>query len=1004
MHSLKTSIILLLLACVLFPQTILATSKPSPDEAIQLLTVGNDRFVQGNALHPNSSSDRLLQAGTENQGDHAFATVITCSDSRVPVERVFDAGVMDTFVIRVAGNVIDTDEAGSIEYGLAHVKTPVLVVLGHTQCGAVTAVSHTVQGKGHPLERNIPPLVDNIIPAVKRAMAEHPEIHDDDIIPFAIIENVWQGVEDLFMKSPISRELVKSGKAKVVGAIYNVGTGTVEWLPEEPVMQILKKVEINPARAMNAMADTSHDQESGGHGVPKGHVKVEPVSITLADSGVIKTLQTNLLHNISLEPPPPEQASGFSVTFWLLLSILGTFAILTVGFIASGIFKRINLKTKLYIGFGSLIILGSILGGGAYLNINNTNGFAHLEGAFLELEVMSGQISSAQNSFLLHGIENKKFGEKQKNFIKATLKEFHTYFESIKKSNYLSKKQSDELDKLDADVQEYEKKLEEVIAAYLEIEIGKEKLATTEMSFEKRVKTMKLHHEDALTIAEVKATNLSEINRQTRIVEHLLTLEIHSLRTSHAAIEFLLDKKLDHISTMEKELGLFRAYLEIVEHEIQDKTEIEQLKSVKESVIVYEKTLKGVIADEATILKDVASMSTLMHELLLTVGSMASEANMAAAKSVHEAITSIIILICTMLIVGILFALFLTRAITGPILKSVTFAEAISEGDLTQKLDVVQQDETGLLANALNKMTVSLRAMMNDIKIGATELSESSGKLSATSNQMSTGAEQTSSRSNSVAAATEEMSVNMNSVAAAAEQAATNVSLVATAAEEMSSTIDEITKNTASTSVMTLQAVEQASSASIKVNELGDAAKEISKVTETITEISEQTNLLALNATIEAARAGEAGKGFAVVANEIKELAKQTAEATLEIKTKIEGVQTSTRGTIGEITEITKIINEVNTMTGTVAAAVEEQSAATQEIASNVVQATQGILEVTENVAESSTVAQEISGEVSGINQAANELNESSTHVQSSADELKAFASRLNEMVGKFKI
>ena len=95
--------------------------------------------------------ERLIQAGKESQGDHAYATVITCSDSRVPVERVFDAGVMDIFVIRVAGNVCDVDEVGSIEYGLAHVHTPVLVVLGHTQCGAVTAVTKKVSRESNVL-------------------------------------------------------------------------------------------------------------------------------------------------------------------------------------------------------------------------------------------------------------------------------------------------------------------------------------------------------------------------------------------------------------------------------------------------------------------------------------------------------------------------------------------------------------------------------------------------------------------------------------------------------------------------------------------------------------------------------------------------------------------------------------------------------------------------------------------------------------------------------------
>jgi carbonic anhydrase len=232
--------------------------KPSPDSAIAMLKDGNMRFVEGKSKHPHTDAARLKQAGTENQGDHAYATVITCSDSRVPVELVFDAGIMDIFVIRVAGNVCDVDECGSIEYGLAHVNTPVLVVLGHTQCGAVTAVTHAVHGTGHALERNIPPLVDNIEPAVRRAMADHPDIHGDKIIPYAIEENVWQGIEDLFMASPASRNLVKSGKAKVIGAIYDVGTGEVAWLPEARVKEILTRVEADPKRALNPMA-------SGGH-------------------------------------------------------------------------------------------------------------------------------------------------------------------------------------------------------------------------------------------------------------------------------------------------------------------------------------------------------------------------------------------------------------------------------------------------------------------------------------------------------------------------------------------------------------------------------------------------------------------------------------------------------------------------------------------------------------------------------------------------------------------
>ena len=223
--------------------------KPSPSETLDILKEGNKRFCQGKALRLHADAARLAQAGKENQGDHAYATVITCSDSRVPVEMIFDAGVMDIFVVRVAGNVADVDEAGSIEYGLAHVNTPVLVVLGHTQCGAVTAVTHNIQGKGHPLERNIPPLIDNIEPAVKRAMSKHPDKKGDSVIPYAIEENVWQTIEDLFMQSPATRALVKSKTVEVVGAIYDVSTGMINWLPSEEVDRIFAKVEASPEKA-----------------------------------------------------------------------------------------------------------------------------------------------------------------------------------------------------------------------------------------------------------------------------------------------------------------------------------------------------------------------------------------------------------------------------------------------------------------------------------------------------------------------------------------------------------------------------------------------------------------------------------------------------------------------------------------------------------------------------------------------------------------------------------
>lgn len=380
------------------------------------------------------------------------------------------------------------------------------------------------------------------------------------------------------------------------------------------------------------------------------------------------------------------------------------------------------------------------------------------------------------------------------------------------------------------------------------------------------------------------------------------------------------------------------------------------------------------------------------------------DAKVAMEKNISGMFRIILLVATFTTIITLLLVFQIGRGMLRSINQVVDVVETMAENDLTCKVSGGGNDETGKMLRATQKMLETLRATIGDIVKGVEVLGNSSADLTGISKTMSESATNMSSKSNKVAVAAEEMSVNMNSVAAAAEQAATNVNIVAAAAEEMTTTISEIAANTEKTSSMASQAVEQASNATIQVQELSSAAKEINQVTETITEISEQTNLLALNATIEAARAGEAGKGFAVVANEIKELAKQTAQATLEIKRKIDGVQNSTDGTINEISNIVSVINEINLMTNTIAAAIEEQSAATQEIAGNVAQASQGIQEVTENVAESATVAKDISLEVNDIDQMAAELNSSSSNVQTSASELSQFSNKLNNMVSNFKI
>ncbi|MCD4720801.1 MAG: methyl-accepting chemotaxis protein [Desulfobacula sp.] len=364
----------------------------------------------------------------------------------------------------------------------------------------------------------------------------------------------------------------------------------------------------------------------------------------------------------------------------------------------------------------------------------------------------------------------------------------------------------------------------------------------------------------------------------------------------------------------------------------------------------------------------------------------------------------LIVLTLAAVLIAIGLGMFMSRYMTASITALADATKLIAAGDLKNKVNVSSSDELGGLAKDTNAMTDNLRKIISRITDFSAQLTKSSSDLTGLASSMSEGAQNMTAKSESVAAAAEEMSANMDSVAATSEEAATNINTVSIASDEINSSINEIAKNSETGNAISQEAVEKTASATQRVNELGKAAKEISKVTEVISEISEQTNLLALNATIEAARAGEAGKGFAVVASEIKQLALQTAEATNDIKTRIEGIQNSTSDTVREIEAVAKIIENVNEIVGTIAAAVEEQSATTKEISENMGQASQGLQEVNENVAQSSSVSSEIAQDIGEVNTSSNEVLKDCDLVSTNSGELKKLANDLQELVSQFKL
>ena len=195
------------------------------DEALARLIAGNERFRRGEARGAAPTLEALADLA---RGQQPFATILGCSDSRVPPEWVFDAGLGELFVIRVAGNVLSPEVAGSLQYAGTHLRTPLFVVLGHEGCGAVAAALATKhQGARHRSRIQI--LVDSILPALAE---DDPQLPPPERLARAVENNVRRTVRQI-LETPEGRARLAEGRMKAVGAVYEIETGRVRFLSGE---------------------------------------------------------------------------------------------------------------------------------------------------------------------------------------------------------------------------------------------------------------------------------------------------------------------------------------------------------------------------------------------------------------------------------------------------------------------------------------------------------------------------------------------------------------------------------------------------------------------------------------------------------------------------------------------------------------------------------------------------------------------------------------------------
>jgi len=355
-------------------------------------------------------------------------------------------------------------------------------------------------------------------------------------------------------------------------------------------------------------------------------------------------------------------------------------------------------------------------------------------------------------------------------------------------------------------------------------------------------------------------------------------------------------------------------------------------------------------------------------DTLIAVNTKGADSSLEVARANYRmAVVTIVVCAAVALIAALISFLIMARTVVAPIASITGTMRRLAENELSVTIaEAGRRDEIGAMAAALQ---VFKDNMAEAARLRAEQAAEQEarlargravdalvGKFDATiSSVIETVTSSTSTldvTARSMSETAEVTNAQVTVVAAAAEQASTNVQTVASAAEELAASINEIGRQVSESANFADQATRQAEATDAQIAGLSEAAARIGDVVQLINDIASQTNLLALNATIEAARAGEAGKGFAVVASEVKILANQTARATEEISSKVIEMQAATAQSVDAVKAIGKTIARIAEISTGIAAAVDEQNAATGEIARNVQQAAQGTAEVTTSIVE----------------------------------------------------
>ena len=642
-------------------------------------------------------------------------------------------------------------------------------------------------------------------------------------------------------------------------------------------------------------------------------LNVEPAQVKLVDDATLTLLKTNWL---DAEPLPPikEHKPGISMLFYGFIAILITGTLILFLLFGTGLFKRFSLNMKLYTSFGCLICLAISLGIGGYLYLDRMNSAAHLEGAFMELDVMSNRMEAIQNSFLLHGISNAEYGRELEEKIQHMITEFNNDFATLRQSPHIEGHQLQGLDELEKEVTAYSKDMKIMVDAYHRIEKDKVILEgighDVDMALEKMI-----HHHEAEAIAMETDPRVTSEERQahTRLLAYLTEAEIYALKLFREEVEFLLDQKVTRVQTMSKNMGYLKAYLKALETMLTIPKEHEMLLKVEDKVATYEKLLTEIIQSEAQVKKTTAHAAHLLHLIAAQSEGMSHTAKAIADALESEGDKSLVSLVLIALVSGCFFSFFIARGISRPI-----------------------------------------HQIIQGLNLGADQVSSAADQVSASSQSL---AEKAADQ----AASIEETSSSMEEMSAMTRRNTDNAGQA-----------DELMKDAAKVVETTNSAMLELTNA---MEAISKASDETSKIIKTIDEIAFQTNLLALNAAVEAARAGEAGAGFAVVADEVRNLAMRAADAAKDTANLIqETIKKVTDGT--QLAAVTNdAFGQVSESAASAGTLISEISHASGEQAIGYENVNQAISQMDKIIQTNAATAEETAATAEELNAQSEQLN-----------------------------